>query len=150
MTIRAQIRSIGFSAALFFVAMLNANIGSADSRRIYRCESDGKITYSDVACTGKPEAVEVDTRLNTFTAEDPPRIETKGTSKQFAGPRASDSIAEEQARHKLKCNDIANRIDVITRQLWSDGSLRSRSNRAEKLRAQQAKLESERRTYKCH
>lgn len=161
---------------LFWVMTLGlarvAASNTAAEQRVFRCESQGKVTYSDIPCAIGAEEVEVGKGLNSFTANDV-ALQTRSTtepkqpkskhasSKQAnsrqansnrAGPRAgrSGSIAEEQARHRQQCKDFQERIDAISKKLWSDNSLRKRSSRSEQLRDRQSKLEEQRRIAKCH
>lgn len=133
--------------AAILTPVLTSAIAVAAERRVYRCESGGKVTYSDVACSGKPEAIEIERRLNTFDSDQP--FNSSKPAPKAAPRRTSPSIAEEQARHKAQCKELNARIESITKQLWSDDSLRSRSKRTEQLKAQQTRLEAQRREGRC-
>jgi len=132
------------------LAIVGSN--SVTAGEVFRCESGGKVTYSDIACPQGADRVAA-SGLNSFTADEPVRqIVSKHPARQSV-PALRDSrsasIAEEQAKHKQHCRDLTDRIDAITTKLWSDSSLRKRSNRTEQLQERQRKLAAERSTAKC-
>lgn len=139
---------IAFFLGLVAFYLLAGPPSRAD-RPIFRCESEGRVTYSDTACADAPTKTEVDARsLNVYLAD--PSAQHRKTAKPAV--HRGESIAETQIRHKERCKDLANQIEAIETKLRSDNSLRngSRSSRNDALEEKQRKLEKDRKTEKCH
>ncbi|HYM34920.1 MAG TPA: DUF4124 domain-containing protein [Steroidobacteraceae bacterium] len=123
------------------------------TRQMFRCESQGVVTYSDRACSENADRIAVAIEQSNSAAEEkatqPPHV--KVAAKKVV---QQSSIAEEQVRHKQRCQELAAALDAVAKKIWNDdsaGSRRSRANnRADHLHDQQQKLERERRDEKCH
>jgi len=89
--------------------------------KIYRCESQGHVTYSDTACAQAPDKTEVNTEgLNGYRSEsidNPPLNSSNGSSPSRADNKSakdhSRSIAEEQAERRERCRQIASASETI-------------------------------------
>ena len=111
----------------------SANLRAADqpgkqSTKVYRCETQGKVTYSDTACEKAEDKVEVDTGgLNIADAQDTSinsraidnhthnshSSRSSGSSSRSSSRQASSSVAANQAQHKERCKQIASASDTI-------------------------------------
>jgi hypothetical protein len=136
--------------SLFLVSVLS--IVGTEARadpQIFRCESQGRVTYSDIACADAVDKMEVaTTSLNSYSADEPPKRSAHiATAKPVA--HRSGSIAEEQLRHKERCKDLAEQLDSISAKLWADDPGRKHQAHIDRLHEQQKKLERQRSAEKC-
>src|SRR5262252_8915998 len=118
-------------------------------RPIFRCEAEGKVTYSDSTCPQTANKSEVETGpINVYSADQPTIHRTEPKHVAHRG----ESTAATQIRHKERCKDLSDQLEVIQTKLRSSEPTRSgtRSDHNEKLRDRQLKLEKERKTEKCH
>jgi hypothetical protein len=129
------------------VASLVAASSSQAADRIFRCESEGKVTFSDRGCAESDGQTEVQPgRLNSF--------DTEPASKKPAAARVSDvpnrkprdsSIALEQQRAQQKCQRLADRLTAIEVKMRRGYSIEE----GERLREQRRQIEQQRRTERC-
>jgi len=95
-----------------------ADSPTSSGGKVFRCELGGKVTYSDTACEQSADKTKVDTALhNTYTSEPVARFDrpsamqsdstladsTLGPKSPTTGREKSGSIGDEQARHKVLC-----------------------------------------------
>ncbi len=143
---------------------------------IFRCESQGHVTYSDVVCATAADKTEVaaeslnlysvndstlnDSMLNESTRKASHAISSRATNAKSTAVRRANgtSIAEDQMRHKQRCKDFADQLDMIAEKIWAGppgGKHAARANRladrlADRLLVRQRKLEQQRHDEKCH
>ena len=111
-------------------------------KQIFRCESEGRITYSDTACgnVATKEAIEVGP-LNSFTAT----TVTRPSKRQSPPTAKSSSIAEAQQRAKERCAKLDVRLDAIQTKLRRGYSVEE----GNRLRDQRRQIEAQKRAQKC-
>ena len=117
-------------------------------RRIFRCESQGRVTYSDTACATAPDKTAVAAeQLNTYAAIDPPQKvgNAANVKRPATRPARDDSIATEQLRAKQRCQRLADRLATIEVKMRTGYT----APQGERLREQRRQLEQQRRTEKC-
>jgi hypothetical protein len=124
---------------------------AAAGDHIYRCEAQGRVTYSDTGCVNAADKVEVAVKpLNTFQEEPIPAGQHSGQSKpQKSGHSQharTESIASELQRSKLLCQRLADRLETVQVKQRTGHT----AEQGERLREQQRQLEQQRRTEKCH
>jgi hypothetical protein len=137
--------SIYLSLALA-LALWAISLPAQADRPIFRCESGGKVTYSDSACPDAADQSEVETGpINIYTADQPTPHRTDAKHVVHRG----ESIAETQIRHKERCKDLADQLEGIQTKMRSSEP-RGKGDRNKKLLERQLKLEKERKAEKCH
>jgi hypothetical protein len=119
-----------------------------DVRRIFRCEADGRIIFSDQPCVMAP-STEIVLRPSNSYHSDRPAAELSSTRKiaasQGQSTRQSEAIAAEQQRAKQRCQRLADQLVNIENTMRSGYS----AKQGEQLRERQRQLEQQRRTEHC-
>lgn len=139
-------------ALIALAATLLMTRDSSGGDRIFRCESGGKVTYSDRGCGENAEQAEIEPGpLNSFSPESSAKSRasadaTSAASKKAAPRKARDgSIAIEQQRAQQKCQRLADRLTTIEVKLRRGYTV----DQGERLREQRRQIEQQRRTERC-
>jgi hypothetical protein len=134
---------VGPSIAAALLVATHAKSGD----KMFRCESGGKITYSDRGCGNATEQVIEPGALNSFTAEPAAKrtLAAKSSSSGADRKARNSSIAIEQQKEQLKCQRLADRLTNIEVKLRRGYTLEE----GERLREQRRQLEQQRRTERC-
>ena len=125
--------------------------------KVYRCESQGRVTYSDIACAKAPDKTEVNTEgLNSYHSESdyapsnasndspPSHADNKPTKDH------SRSIAEEQAERRERCKQIASASETVRGYETHRDTVREFASNADSQIAQKRKdVEKARAADKC-
>jgi CRISPR/Cas system CSM-associated protein Csm5 (group 7 of RAMP superfamily) len=159
------------------IASISEGADSPTSKRVqvFRCEIDGKVTYSDTACERAADKTKVQTALhNTYkpeplrqkelapedvlTLDDGFATEVSSGNASQKSPqnpknKESASIAEAQARQKFKCQQINADLDRAKKTYYEshyeDAFGNVKSSDRKKDDKEIARLESERRNNRC-
>jgi len=114
--------------------------------RIFRCEANGKITYSDQRCASTPTTEVVLRPTNSYHADTSPTTPSRSASvRREQSPKQAASIADEQQRVKQQCQRLADQLTTIEIKMRSGYS----AKQGEQLRERQRQLEQRRRTERC-
>jgi hypothetical protein len=140
-------RRYGLAAGLGLIACA-CFAKDPENRRIYRCEVNGRIAFSDLPCAAAPSIEVVLHPTNSYHADAPSalsRSERKFAASDGQSTRQSDAIAAEQQRAKLNCQRLADQLVNIENTLRSGYS----AKQGERLRERQRQVEQRRRTERC-
>jgi hypothetical protein len=143
-------RRHGLAVGLGLIACASFANDPIGAQRIFRCEVDGRMVFSDLPCTTVPSIEVVLRPTNSYHADTP--AVSPGTRKIVApdqstrqSDRQADAIAAEQQRAKLNCQRMADQLIHIENTMRSGYS----GKQGERLRERQRQLEQRRRTERC-
>lgn len=142
-------------------ALLSQSVlGKDPAGRVFRCEIDGKITFSDSACEKAPDKKEVSVgSLNGGTvttakgttairapsmAKPPP----SGKSKPLDIRPNNTSTAQSQADQQMRCKDLSAQLDAIKKRQRDGNGFRDMGE-SMRLSDERQRLERESKNQKC-
>ncbi len=124
---------------------------TSESRKVFRCQIDRQIVFSDRPCGSAVESTEVHlTANNTYRNSDsaPTPAKTSRAPNHSASrsiERLSNSIAAEQLREKQRCQRLSDQLDTIQAKMRAGYT----AQQGERLRERRRQLEQQRRTERC-
>lgn len=135
-------------------------LGKDPAGRVFRCEINGKITFSDSVCEKAPDKREVSvgslnggsvtTPKGTTTIHAPPasKAPPSGKSKPLEIRPNNTSAAQSQADKKMRCKDLSMQLDGIKKSLKDGNGLRDMGE-SMRLSDERQRLEQESKNQKC-
>lgn len=135
---------IAFICVMAFLSGFSSQAAEPPTR-VYQCEKDGVLTFSDRPCGARAQPYEPDfSRTSTYT---PPKagasIATDRASKKRRSSRADEM--RRLAKHEARCAKLADSLGKVRAKMRSG----YRAGEGEKLKAREARLKEQWRQARC-
>lgn len=147
---RLWIGAMELIVAVGLIAALVASGAHAQSSgKIYRCNVNGQLVFTDRSCAGETGTEVELSPVNLANAHDggSPSKDVSAKSSRSSGRPAKEerSIAEEQSRARLRCERLAHQLETIRSRMRAGYT----AEQGERLRDRQRDLEAQRRMERC-
>jgi hypothetical protein len=137
------------TAAFAATVFVPSHAEPLSERAIYRCESAGAVTFSDVPCDSTASEYQADaSRVTTYTAPPASKVaasEVKQKKQSAKRKAASGSSVDDRAKQAAECARISGSLRDIRSKMRSGYGVKE----GERLKQRQAKLEERRRAKHC-